>query len=169
MNSSNSSSIENPNSQVINNNETHKLSQNSIGVMRNEKNISNNNNLATSTVATNGNSHNAEPHQSSAKIAASSNKIDEEKKKAFKDQVSSLVVKVLSKYMTAQRIATKEDFKHLARKLTHNLVENEASRNSSRQFQINEDKSAKIREYVDKFFSKFEGVYNHSKNNNDQE
>jgi hypothetical protein len=44
-------------------------------------------------------------------------------KKAMKEQISDIVVKILAKYMKQGRIATKEDFKHLARKLTHQCIE----------------------------------------------
>lgn len=56
----------------------------------------------------------------------------EEAAKKFREAVSELVIKRLkNRYMPQGRIASKEDFKHLARKLTHIIVEKEQKRQSA--------------------------------------
>jgi hypothetical protein len=72
----------------------------------------------------------------------------------MRDEVSEVVVKRLQHFNRAGRIADKEDFKRLARKLTHTVVEKETGRRS-----VDDALKRKISQFVDRFFEKNPGVY----------
>lgn len=64
-------------------------------------------------------------------------------------------MKRLQHFNKAGRIADKEDFKRLARKLTHTVVEKE----SNRRQHVDDALRRKITQFVDRFFEKHPGVY----------
>jgi histone-lysine N-methyltransferase SETD2 len=90
--------------------------------------------------------------------------------KEFRGKVSDVIVRQLSKYMKEQRIASKEDFKHLARKLTHvccekeeKYMENGTPNGSNGLPTFNQDVKKKVKKLVDSFFDKLDKPYSHSK------
>lgn len=82
-------------------------------------------------------------------------KIVEERRVTFKKEASRVVVKHLSKYLKAGRIANKEDFKHLSRKLAHKVMKKEEGTG----FLMTQKTPKKIKKYVDAFFKKHTGMY----------
>jgi len=91
---------------------------------------------------------------------------DKEKKGGrFKDQVSDAVVLRLKKYMNAGRIGDSDDFRHLARKLTHLCLEKErrhAAVVAQEMTAVTPDIRRKIEKLVDHFFEKVKGTYHTS-------
>lgn len=99
--------------------------------------------------------------------------------KQFKDEVGGVVVKYLSQFMQEGKIASKEDFKHLARKLTHACLEKEVKKAEKRNRLMqqksslyvpvpptfSEDTKKKIKKLVTAFFTKLEKPYSHAKGN----
>eukprot|EP01102_Stenamoeba_stenopodia_P011807 TRINITY_DN3650_c0_g1_i1.p1 TRINITY_DN3650_c0_g1~~TRINITY_DN3650_c0_g1_i1.p1 ORF type:complete len:974 (+),score=339.96 TRINITY_DN3650_c0_g1_i1:150-3071(+) len=79
-------------------------------------------------------------------------------RKAFKKVVCGIIIKQLTKYWKHKRIATKDDFKHISRKLTHSLIEKKKGSTKV-------DETLKIAgvKIVDEFFKKHKGVYSKSK------
>jgi len=51
--------------------------------------------------------------------------VAEELRKSFKVMASQTIVKRLSKYLEESKIQNKDDFKHLSRKITHQILEKE--------------------------------------------
>ena len=76
----------------------------------------------------------------------------------YKELVSDTVVNCLSKYMKAEKISSKEDFKHLARKLTHLCCEKEQKHGRVCDARVFNDKvkgkqiRSKIKNFVVTFF-----------------
>jgi hypothetical protein len=68
-----------------------------------------------------------------------------------------VIVGHLQTYLKAGRIATKEDFKHLARKLTHLVLEKE--KKFSDQKLLSDEIKRKIIKFVDTFFSRLNKPY----------
>jgi len=79
----------------------------------------------------------------------------------FKDMVAESVNKRLKKYMNAGKIASSEDFRHLARKLTHVCVEKERRLHASQEdgggLTVTKEVKKKISKLVDSFFEKLGG------------
>jgi len=73
----------------------------------------------------------------------------EERRVTFKQQASKIVCSRLSKYLKEGRIANKEDFKHLSRKLTHKVMVKEES-----SYLMAPKTPKKINKLVDNFFQK---------------
>jgi hypothetical protein len=103
-------------------------------------------------------------------------------KEEFRNKLSSFIVKLLQHYSTTHagntntnsegvhlkygRIETKEDFKYLARKLTHTILEKEMSRIASLSssscdldLMLTDSKKAKAHEYVTNYMKKFPNGY----------
>jgi len=83
--------------------------------------------------------------------------------KAFRKEVGEFIVHYLKKYLDNNMIASKEDFKHLARKLTHLVVEKEQRgsllKKHKRGLTFNEKVKKKVSKFVDEFFDKLPGPY----------
>jgi histone-lysine N-methyltransferase SETD2 len=81
-------------------------------------------------------------------------------KDQFRDKISKLVVNLLKPYLNekcqAGRIKNTEDFKHLARKFTHTIIEKEMSRTSNLE-ELELDKRVKMKsaEYITNYMAKF--------------
>lgn len=97
-----------------------------------------------------------------------SNVVKEEK--VLRDLVSKCVVRDLKRYLDEGQIKTKEDFKHLARKLTHLVMEKEQRHALAKAqkrggnaavpiYKFDEQKQEKIAEFVGSFFEKLSEPY----------
>eukprot|EP00741_Cyanophora_paradoxa_P011817 tig00020564_g11421.t1 len=74
---------------------------------------------------------------------------------AFRTSLASVIAKVLSPYLKEGKICSKEDFKHLCRKMTHTIVEKEIKRHGEKgrlEFRDSVEKNAKS--YVQHYFEK---------------
>ena len=92
-------------------------------------------------------------------------------KEDFRNKLSSFIVKLLQHYSTTSnggpkygRIENKDDFKYLARKLTHTIMEKEMSRvastsNSCDELTLTDSKKTKAHEYVTNYMKKFPQGY----------
>ena len=100
-------------------------------------------------------------------------------KEEFRNQLSAFIVKLLQHYSTPTtnnnnnnsngpkygRIENKDDFKYLARKLTHSILEKEMTRvaattsNSCDDLTLTESKKVKAHEYVKNYMKKFPQGY----------
>jgi histone-lysine N-methyltransferase SETD2 len=104
-------------------------------------------------------------------------------KEEFRNKLSGFIVKLLQHYSTSHatntntnsdgvhlkygRIETKEDFKYLARKLTHTILEKEMSRIASLSLSsscdldlaLTDSKKAKAHEYVTNYMRNFPNGY----------
>jgi len=69
--------------------------------------------------------------------------------KLFKEQVSDIVVKCLARYMKEGKIVSKDEFKYLARKLTHACIEKEKKQGNTTS--MDQDVKKKIRKFVDDY------------------
>jgi hypothetical protein len=92
--------------------------------------------------------------------------IDSEKK--FRKVVGSYIVKHLKKYLDQGKVKSKDDFKHLARKLTHLVVEKEQRRllvkkvskkGRNAELKWNAKVKSKLTSFVDEYMDKLPGVY----------
>ena len=85
-------------------------------------------------------------------------------KDQFRNKLSRLVVKLLQPYLRRDcktgHITNSSDFKHLARRFTHTILEKEISRTTKLE-ELDLDKRIKIKaqEFVSKYMVKFEGDY----------
>jgi len=90
---------------------------------------------------------------------------DPEKK--FRKIVGTYVVKQLKKYLQNGKVKSKTDFKHLARKLTHLIVEKEQRRllmkankkGHHAKLKWNEKVKVKLVSFIDDYMDKLPGVY----------
>jgi len=84
----------------------------------------------------------------------------------FRKVLSKYIVHYLKKtYLDTDKIATKDDFKHLARKFTHLIFEKElrsVKRRRNQRLQLNDKVKRKVRKFIDSFFLKLDGPYSHS-------
>jgi len=80
------------------------------------------------------------------------------KRKEFKLKLSATVGSRLKKYFRANRIATKDDFKHLARKFTHKIM---ALEDAKAVFVIKSNTEEKIHKVIDAYFERH-NTYNRS-------
>lgn len=89
---------------------------------------------------------------------------DDAATKKFRDEVSELVINRLkTRYMPQGRIASKEDFKHLARKLTHIIVEKEHKRHNHSAPGLSDEVRKKAKRFIDDFFAKLDMPYHSEK------
>lgn len=85
-------------------------------------------------------------------------------KEKFREKLSCLVVKLLQPYLRKDckygRIEDTADFKHLARKFTHTIMEKEMSR-ATKLEELDLDKRIKVKtqDYVTRYMQKFHGIY----------
>jgi len=79
----------------------------------------------------------------------------------FRKKISEVVVNALSPYMKQKRIASREDFKHLSRKLTHIILEKEIKKAVAKdeQLAMRDSIPGNVRLFVASAFQKIEGVY----------
>eukprot|EP01134_Creolimax_fragrantissima_P007962 CFRG7962T1 len=87
-----------------------------------------------------------------------------EVKKSFRSQISNTVIATLSQYNKPSckrgRITNKEDFKHLARKITHMVLErHDRKEDYVATIRVHE----KLEKYIHKFMARQEGTYNRKK------
>lgn len=75
----------------------------------------------------------------------------EEARQALKKVASEIVKKRLSWYLSQQRIASREDFKHLCRKLVYQVLEGE----ERHLYRIRDDTPARIKRFVDLYFERY--------------
>jgi predicted metal-dependent hydrolase len=85
-------------------------------------------------------------------------------KDEFRETLSKLVIKLLQPYMKMDckrgRINGTDDFKYLARKFTHTIMEIELNR-STKLDELNLNKRVKVKaqQYVSKYMNRFENEY----------
>ncbi|KAL6066055.1 Lysine-specific histone demethylase 1A [Balamuthia mandrillaris] len=106
---------------------------------------------------------------SSSSLSSTSSK---EAEAEFRKNIGKCIVQHLKTYLDSGRIASKDDFKHLARKLTHLVVEKEQRRRAQKLLNNNnnanshsqpplprcDDKvKAKVVRFVDNFFDRLDG------------
>ena len=83
-------------------------------------------------------------------------------KEKFREGLSKFIVKLLEPYLKSERgrIQNVDDFKHLARKFTHVIMEKELSRTGRiEELEMNKRVRAKTQEYVSRFMSGFPDGY----------
>jgi [histone H3]-lysine36 N-trimethyltransferase len=90
-------------------------------------------------------------------------------KELFREELSKIVRKQLTPYMKSDchigRISNTDDFKYLARKFTHSIMERELERavNNSEELSVNKRVKIKTQEYITKYMLKFNGDYSRKK------
>ena len=87
-------------------------------------------------------------------------------KEQFRDMLSKLVVRILQPYLKECKlghVANVEDFKYLARKFTHTILDKEMSRSTRLDFvpSVAEDKRVRVKaeEFIKRYMSKFGAEY----------
>ena len=91
-------------------------------------------------------------------------------KEQFREKLSKLVIKLLQPYLRPEckkgHIEKTDDFKYLARKFTHCIMEKEMTRvKNIQELEMNGKVKAKAEEYIKKYMYRFEGHY--SRKNDD--
>mmetsp|Transcript_10558 Transcript_10558/g.14454 ORF Transcript_10558/g.14454 Transcript_10558/m.14454 type:complete len:407 (-) Transcript_10558:19-1239(-) len=81
--------------------------------------------------------------------------LEEQKRVDLKIEVSKTVVSALNKYLKEGKIANKDDFKHLSRKLTHKLMMKEQGIKHT----TSEKRTKAITKFIDNWFRKKGGSY----------
>ena len=85
-------------------------------------------------------------------------------KDQFREKLSKLIIKLLEAYMKEDckygRIKSTDDFKHLARKFTHTIMEKELSRVTKlEELDLNKRIKIKAQEYITQYMNKFKSGY----------
>ncbi|KAK2495114.1 hypothetical protein MC885_007787 [Smutsia gigantea] len=96
--------------------------------------------------------------------AGTSSELAKKSKEVFKKEMSQFIVQCLNPYWKPDckvgRITTTEDFKHLARKLTHGIMNKELKHcKSPEDLECNDSVKHKTKEYMKKYMQKFGAVY----------
>ncbi|XP_059520930.1 histone-lysine N-methyltransferase SETD2 isoform X2 [Myotis daubentonii] len=96
--------------------------------------------------------------------ADTSSELAKKSKEVFRKEMSQFIVQCLNPYRKPDckvgRITTTEDFKHLARKLTHGVMNKELKYcRSPEDLECNENVKHKTKEYIKKYMQKFGAVY----------
>ncbi|XP_054944460.1 histone-lysine N-methyltransferase SETD2-like [Physeter macrocephalus] len=96
--------------------------------------------------------------------ADTSSELAKKSKEVFKKEMSQFIVQCLNPYRKPDckvgRITTTEDFKHLARKLTHGVMNKELKYcKNPEDLECNENVKHKTKEYIKKYMQKFGAVY----------
>nr|XP_059883691.1 LOW QUALITY PROTEIN: histone-lysine N-methyltransferase SETD2-like [Delphinus delphis] len=96
--------------------------------------------------------------------ADASSELAEKSKQVFRKEMSQFIVQCLNPYWKPDckvgRITTTEDFKHLARKLTHGVTNKELKYcKNPKDLECNEDVRHKTKEYIKKYMQRFGAVY----------
>ncbi|XP_029168249.1 histone-lysine N-methyltransferase SETD2 isoform X2 [Nylanderia fulva] len=102
--------------------------------------------------------------QQSTSAEMHSTKTERKIKEAFRTNMANVMVHFLNPYRKTEckqgRITNTEDFKHLARKLTHFVLAKELKHcKSVEELQCNENVKHKAKDFVRKYMSKFGAVY----------
>ncbi len=85
-------------------------------------------------------------------------------KDQFRDKLSKLIIKLLEYYLKEDckygHIRNTDDFKHLARKFTHTILEKELSRVTKlEELDLNKRVKIKTEEYINQYMNKFKNGY----------
>ncbi|XP_001375978.3 histone-lysine N-methyltransferase SETD2 isoform X2 [Monodelphis domestica] len=96
--------------------------------------------------------------------ADTSSELAKKSKEVFRKEMSQFIVQCLNPYRKPDckvgRITTTEDFKHLARKLTHGVMNKELKYcKNPEDLECNENVKHKTKEYIKKYMQKFGTVY----------
>uniref|UniRef100_A0A671PPZ0 [histone H3]-lysine(36) N-trimethyltransferase n=1 Tax=Sinocyclocheilus anshuiensis TaxID=1608454 RepID=A0A671PPZ0_9TELE len=96
--------------------------------------------------------------------ADTSSELAKKSKEVFRKEMSQFIVQCLNPYRKPDcklgRISNTEDFKHLARKLTHGVMNKELkSCKNPEDLECNENVKHKTKEYIKKYMQKFGTVY----------
>ncbi|MFT7805429.1 histone-lysine N-methyltransferase SETD2 isoform X1 [Arapaima gigas] len=96
--------------------------------------------------------------------ADTSSELAKKSKEVFRKEMSQFIVQCLNPYRKPDckvgRISNTEDFKHLARKLTHGVMNKELkSCKNPEDLECNENVKHKTKEYIKKYMQKFGPVY----------
>ncbi|KAK3551278.1 hypothetical protein QTP70_013951, partial [Hemibagrus guttatus] len=96
--------------------------------------------------------------------ADTSSELAKKSKEVFRKEMSQFIVQCLNPYRKPDcklgRISNTEDFKHLARKLTHGVMNKELkSCKNPEDLECNENVKHKTKEYIKKYMQKFGSVY----------
>ncbi|XP_006893096.1 PREDICTED: LOW QUALITY PROTEIN: histone-lysine N-methyltransferase SETD2 [Elephantulus edwardii] len=96
--------------------------------------------------------------------ADTSSELAKKSKEVFRKEMSQFIVQCLNPYRKPDckvgRITTTEDFKHLARKLTHGVMNKELKYcKTPEDLECNENVRHKTKEYIKKYMQKFGAVY----------
>ncbi|XP_013913928.1 PREDICTED: histone-lysine N-methyltransferase SETD2 isoform X3 [Thamnophis sirtalis] len=96
--------------------------------------------------------------------ADTSSELAKKSKEVFRKEMSQFIVQCLNPYRKPDckvgRITTTEDFKHLARKLTHGVMNKELKYcKTPEDLECNENVKHKTKEYIKKYMQKFGSVY----------
>ncbi|XP_063159337.1 histone-lysine N-methyltransferase SETD2 isoform X2 [Candoia aspera] len=96
--------------------------------------------------------------------ADTSSELAKKSKEVFRKEMSQFIVQCLNPYRKPDckvgRITTTEDFKHLARKLTHGVMNKELKYcKTPEDLECNENVKHKTKEYIKKYMQKFGAVY----------
>ncbi|XP_064598536.1 LOW QUALITY PROTEIN: uncharacterized protein LOC135464899 [Liolophura sinensis] len=107
-------------------------------------------------------------------LADTSSEIAKRSKESFRNKMSQFIVTYLNPFRKPDcrlgRITSSDDFKHLARKLTHHVLAKELKHcRHAEDLEVNENVKAKAKDFVKKYMSKFGPVYKkaHSPQNYD--
>ncbi|XP_064647183.1 uncharacterized protein LOC135500005 isoform X2 [Lineus longissimus] len=103
-------------------------------------------------------------HKTTTAAADTSSEDAKRCKESFRTKMSSYIVHCLNPFRKPEcklgRISTTEDFKHLARKLTHAVLSKELRYcRHPEDLEVNENVKAKAKEFVRKYMSKFGSTY----------
>ncbi|XP_064130705.1 histone-lysine N-methyltransferase SETD2 isoform X2 [Loxodonta africana] len=96
--------------------------------------------------------------------ADTSSELAKKSKEVFRKEMSQFIVQCLNPYRKPDckvgRITTTEDFKHLARKLTHGVMNKELKYcKNPEDLECNENVKHKTKEYIKKYMQKFGALY----------
>jgi len=95
-----------------------------------------------------------------------SSDVDKKHKENFLMEMSKVVVKILDPYRKAGvkgHISNKEDFKHLAKKITYTIMQKELKVcKSTAELKVNEKVKKKSSDYVSQYMKKYDGEYKRS-------
>ncbi|KAK1894925.1 Histone-lysine N-methyltransferase SETD2 [Dissostichus eleginoides] len=96
--------------------------------------------------------------------ADTSSELAKKSKETFRKEMSQFIVQCLNPYRKPDcklgRIINTEDFKHLARKLTHGVMNKELKAcNNPEDLECNENVKHKTKEYIKKYMQRFGTVY----------
>ncbi|KAJ7322072.1 hypothetical protein JRQ81_018359 [Phrynocephalus forsythii] len=96
--------------------------------------------------------------------ADTSSELAKKSKEVFRKEMSQFIVQCLNPYRKPDckvgRITTTEDFKHLARKLTHGVMNKELKYcKTPEDLECNENVKHKTKEYIKKYMQKFGALY----------
>ncbi|XP_068180647.1 histone-lysine N-methyltransferase SETD2 isoform X2 [Antennarius striatus] len=96
--------------------------------------------------------------------ADTSSELAKKSKETFRKEMSQFIVQCLNPYRKPDcklgRINNTEDFKHLARKLTHGVMNKELKAcNNPEDLECNENVKHKTKEYIKKYMQRFGSVY----------